>query len=135
MRKKICSLIYGDFVHYIDHLAPLSFFLNIPLVTNEKKIFDLIKRYYPKVKPLYISNIKINQYVVNNFDQVVGCMTKNQFDIDFRLQQDIFKKNIDTIWCPHGNSDKGKTILFMEALMNEKNILHDQIGKWTIQIP
>jgi len=123
MKKKSAALIYGDNPNYIDHLSPLCYFLNIFLITNEEKIFKLTKKYYPKIKLKLVDNKNINYYVVKNFDNILTCTPKNMFDTEFRLHQDILNKEISIFWCPHGNSDKGKTILFFEGLKNEKNVL------------
>ncbi|NGX32581.1 MAG: hypothetical protein K1060chlam4_00630 [Candidatus Anoxychlamydiales bacterium] len=123
MKKKAAALIYGDNPNYIDHLAPLCHYLKIPLLTNIEEIFDITKKYYPKVDVKLIENKDINFYTVKNFDNIFACTPKNMFDTEFRLQQDILNKEINIFWCPHGNSDKGKTILFFEGLKNEKNVL------------
>ena len=118
MKKNIAALIYGNNKHYIDHLAPICYFLNIPLLTNEEEIFLLIKKYYPNVNAALVDNREVNFYLVKNFDKIISCITKDLFDLDFRFQQDVLNKEIEIIWCPHGNSDKGKTLFFMEALKN-----------------
>ncbi|NGX34566.1 MAG: hypothetical protein K1060chlam1_00919 [Candidatus Anoxychlamydiales bacterium] len=123
MKKKTAALIYGDNPNYIDHLSPLCHFLKIPLITNVEEIFCLIKKYYPKVAVKYIENKEINFYVVKNFDNILACTPKNMFDTEFRFHQDILNKEINIFWCPHGNSDKGKTVIFFEGLMHEKNVL------------
>jgi teichoic acid glycerol-phosphate primase len=122
MKKKIASLIYGNKLHYLDHLAPLSHFLNIPLIINQKNIFDLCKKYYPDVNCLYVDDLMINFHVVKNYDYIISCITKELFDNDFRLQQDLLKKEIEIIWTPHGASDKGNASYFFENLNNAKNI-------------
>ncbi|MBN2479886.1 MAG: CDP-glycerol glycerophosphotransferase family protein [Parachlamydiales bacterium] len=118
-----CALIYGNNKHYIDHLAPLCFFLKIPIVTNEWEISEIIKNFYPNVHCIYIDNSKFNFYLVKNFKKIISCTTKDLFDIDFRFHQDCLNKEIEIIWCPHGNSDKGKTTFFMEALKDQKTAL------------
>jgi len=123
MKKKSASLIYGDNPNYIDHLAPLCHYLKIPLLTNIEKIFALTKKYYPNVEVILIENKDINFFIVKNFDNIFACTPKNMFDTEFRLHQDLLNKEINIFWCPHGNSDKGKTILFFEGLKNEKNVL------------
>lgn len=123
MKKKAATLIYGNSPNYIDHLSPLSHLLNIPIITNEENIYNLIKKYYPEVQALLIDNKTFNFYVVKNFDNIIACTPKNIFDIEFRFQQDVLNKEIKIIWCPHGNSDKGKTIIFFEGLKSEKNVL------------
>ncbi|MFA6119641.1 MAG: CDP-glycerol glycerophosphotransferase family protein [Parachlamydiales bacterium] len=122
MKKKFAALIYGDNLHYLDHLAPLCFFLNIPIVINEKTIFELCRQYYPDVLAVHVEDLKINYYIVENFDCIITCITKELFDKDFRLQQDLLDKEIEIIWTPHGFSDKGNTCPFFESLKNSKKI-------------
>ena len=123
MKKKIAALIYGENIHFLDHLAPLCYFFCIPLITNSENIFELTKKFYPKVKVEYVENISINFFIVKHFDKILTCITKVYFDSEFRFQQDVLNKEIDIIWCPHGNSDKGKTCFFFEALKDAKNVL------------
>lgn len=123
MKKKAAALIYGDNPNYIDHLAPLCHYLKIPLITNALEIFSSAKKYYPQVDAKHIENKDINFYIVKNFDNILACTPKKMFDTEFRFHQDILNKEIHIFWCPHGNSDKGKTILFFEGLKNEKNVL------------
>jgi len=123
MTKKVAALIYGNKPHYLDHLAPLCYFLNIPLITNVEKIAQWAKKYYPDIQTIYIDNLDINIYVTKNFDTILSCITKEMFDCDFRFHQDLLCKEIKIIWCPHGNSDKGKTCFFFECLKNEKQVL------------
>ncbi|NGX36452.1 MAG: hypothetical protein K1000chlam1_01298 [Candidatus Anoxychlamydiales bacterium] len=123
MEKKVAALIYGENIHFLDHLAPLCYFFDIPLITNSEKIFELTKKFYPKVKIQHIEGANINFYIVENFDNIVTCITKEHFDSEFRLQQDVLNKEVNIVWCPHGNSDKGRTVFFMEALKDASNVL------------
>ncbi len=123
MQSKIVTLLYNNHIHHIDHLVPLSYILNIPVITNDDDIYDLISKYYPDIKSFLIDNSAFNIFLIKNFDNVITCMPRDVFDQDFLLQQEILNKKVNTIWCPHGNSDKGKTIPFMEALEKETKAL------------
>jgi hypothetical protein len=50
-------------------------------------------------------------------------MPRDLFDEIFFFIQKLSQKHIYTIWCPHGNSDKGNKILYMEALKKEEVVL------------
>lgn len=117
-KKQIATLLYGNNEHYLDHLAPLSHFLNVPLVLNEKNIFELSKKYYPEVNSIYLDNLNIHSYIVNNYDYIITCITKDLFDNDFKIAQDISNKDTQIIWVPHGASDKGQKCFFFESLKN-----------------
>lgn len=120
MKKNVACLIYGNFSHYLDHLSPLCYFLKIPLITNNEDIASCAKKYYPMIDTILVDNLNIHTFVVKNFDTIISCITKAHFDMSFIFSQDLFKKNIQIIWCPHGNSDKGKTISSFDSLLNEK---------------
>ena len=47
---RLASLIYGADLHHLDHLAPLSAMLGIPLLVTEESIAALAKKYYPHLK-------------------------------------------------------------------------------------
>jgi len=123
MKKKVACLIYGNNHHYLDHLAPLCYFFEIPLITNSEEITHIAKKYYPNIQINYIDNIQIHFYVIQNFDNIISCITQKYFNLYFKFHQDLFNKNVKIIWCPHGNSDKGKTLPFFECLENENLIL------------
>ncbi|HEY5236186.1 MAG TPA: CDP-glycerol glycerophosphotransferase family protein, partial [Rhabdochlamydiaceae bacterium] len=53
-------------------------------------------------------------------DTLIVCTPRDLFDLAFFLPQQLLKKRVATIWCPHGNSDKGQFSLFMEGLKNEE---------------
>ena len=137
---KTAGLIYGNDLHYLDHIAPLSSLMNIPLIVTEDEMVELGRKYYPELTILYKDYLQVHPYLIQSFERVIYCFTKHYFNAAFSLQQDLYHKKIRTIWCPHGNSDKGRDSSFMEALekeetalvygnqmidfMREKNVLH-----------
>jgi hypothetical protein len=50
-------------------------------------------------------------------------MPRDIFDEIFFFAQKMLQKRIHAIWCPHGNSDKGASIFYMEALKKEEAAL------------
>lgn len=120
---KSAALLYGDREHYLDHLAPLSALFGMPLVVNEISIFELAKRFYPGIELLYKDYLEVHPFVVQNFDLVFYCFLKGDFEDNFGLQKRILGKEVHTVWCPHGNSDKGWHLYFMEALSEEDHAL------------
>lgn len=110
-------LIYGDYLHYLDHLAPLAHLLDIPLIVSDQKIGSLAKTYYPMVKLIVCESAEA---IVQTYDTLIVCTPRDLFDLTFFLPQQLLKKRISTIWCPHGNSDKGQFSLFMEGLKREE---------------
>ncbi|HSX12040.1 MAG TPA: CDP-glycerol glycerophosphotransferase family protein, partial [Rhabdochlamydiaceae bacterium] len=51
---------------------------------------------------------------------IFSCLPRPLFDEIFYFQQTILGKKVQTIWLPHGNSDKGRNSPFMEALQTEE---------------
>lgn len=118
-----CGLLHENNQHYIDHLAPLCSLLKIPLLTNEEGIEELVKKYYPSLKVIHKNYLEFHNFVVREYDLVFYCTTRFAFDSDFAWYQDRAGKRVKSIWCPHGNSDKGRHQSFMEALEKEEQIL------------
>ncbi len=110
----LACLIYGPDFHYIDHLAPLASLLRIPLVTSEEAIEEIVKKYYPDVNLLYYDYLNIHQKLVKDFTGVIYCFTKSHFQNNFAFAQDTLGKELVTIWCPHGQSDKDNLFSLQE---------------------
>jgi teichoic acid glycerol-phosphate primase len=115
----LAGLIYGPALHHLDHLAPLCSFLQIPLVVTEEKLYRLGKRYYPNLDIILFDYLAIADYLVSHFDIILYSMPRDLFDEVFFLSQQLLQKRVHAIWCPHGNSDKGESIFYMEALKKE----------------
>src|SRR6267154_2464648 len=120
----VCAgLIYGPELHHLDHLAPLCCVMNIPLIVTEEKIAEFAKRYYPDLVVVLSDYMSVPQYLVSHFDIIFYSMPRDLFDEIFFLTQKLSQKRIHTVWCPHGNSDKGNSIFYMEALKKEEAAL------------
>lgn len=117
------GLIYGPDLHHLDHLAPLCSFMAIPLIVTEEKIADLARLSYPNLTVILSEYLAVAQYLISNFDIIFYSMTRDLFDEVFFFVQKLSQKRLHTIWCPHGNSDKGNAIYYMEALKKEEAAL------------
>ncbi len=120
---RAASLIYGPELHHLDHLGPLCSFMNIPLIVTEEKIALLAKRYYPALEVVLFDYLAVAEYLVSHFDIVFYSMPRDIFDEVFFFAQKMMQKRVHAIWCPHGNSDKGESIFYMEALKKEEEAL------------
>jgi teichoic acid glycerol-phosphate primase len=121
--SRCVGLIYGPDLHHLDHLAPICSLMNIPLIVTEEKIAAFAKLYYPRLDVLLFDYMSVPQYLVSHFDIVFYSMPRDLFDEIFFIAQKLSQKRIHTIWCPHGNSDKGNSIIYMEALKKEEAAL------------
>jgi len=117
---KSAGLLYGSSPHHIDHLAPLCALLGIPLIVTEEEIASLCRTFYPDLNVLYIHYLELPETVVSTFDLLFYSIPRALFDEVFFFAEQFLRKTLITIWCPHGNSDKGLNCFFMEALREEK---------------
>lgn len=99
------ATISNSFTH-LDHLAPLCYFLDMPFVVTNPKIYEHCQKYYPQVNVIYkdFTNFTIN-YLAENFD--VLFLSAKAWGVELsHLIQRHEKKVMRFIYCPHGNSDK-----------------------------
>ena len=114
------ALIYGDMAHHLDHLAPICELLNIELIVTEEHLLASAKKYYPFIDTHYFGYDENAERLIRAFDVIFCCIPRLMFDEVFFFAQHLLQKKVHTIWCPHGNSDKGHHSYFMKALENEE---------------
>lgn len=119
----IGGLIYGPEFHYLDHLAPLCALLGIPLIVTEDAIALQAEKFYPDLQILHWPELETPEKLVFHFTTIFTCTPRPLFDEVFFFAQALQNKKVKTIWCPHGNSDKGRTTPFMESLGQEESLL------------
>lgn len=120
---KLAGLLYGTDSHHLDHLAPLCSLLSIPLIVTEENLAALAKKFYPDLQVICWNIQQAPENVVKNFDCLIYSTPRVLFDEVFFFSQGFHRKRIRTIWCPHGNSDKGRNSPYMEALQEEELLL------------
>lgn len=118
--ERAAGLIYGPESHHLDHLAPLSLLMQIPLIATEEEIADDARRYYPGLQVEFLDYLHVAQKIVEDYDIIFSCLPRDLFDEVFFFAQKLLRKKIHTIWAPHGNSDKGHLGPFMEGLKKEE---------------
>jgi len=91
---------------YIDHLIPLSLFLNTPLLTYSTSFLEA-KEFYPTFDLRYVKEPYQLTTLMQDFDTYYSCLSKSIFEKYFFLQSVLLNKKLKNIWVPHGNSDKG----------------------------
>lgn len=117
------GLIYGPDTHHLDHLAPICCILNIPLLVTEEKIYALAQQFYPGLQVVLLDYMTVGQHLVSHFEIIFYSIPRDLFEEAFFFAQKLNQKRMHTIWCPHGNSDKGSGIFYMEALKKEEAAL------------
>lgn len=114
------GLIHGNYFQYIDHIAPLCIVMGIPLIVTEIEIKNLIKKYYPMLSCIYMNYTEMTIKIPSTYSVIFSSHPNDIFHNMFAFSTCFFKQSLLNIWCPHGNSDKGHSIPFMEALKSEK---------------
>lgn len=107
---------------YVDHLAPLSALLKIPLITTSRSISSHIAKNYPGCNIQYIAPNECATFVISHYDQIVSCHTSNILELELGIAEIAHQKILHKIWLPHGNSDKGKDGSLKSALSEEKEV-------------
>lgn len=117
---QLSGLIYGPQQHHLDHIGTLCTSLDIPLVVTDEELERQAKLYYPMLVTFYFDYLNAPQKIIQNYDAIITAMPREMFQTTFYMAQQLAKKSPLSIWCPHGNSDKGANTFFMEALSKEK---------------
>jgi len=117
----------GPDFHLLDHIAPLAASLNIPLITTEELNTTLAKRYYPQVNLRYMPDLEFKLgEIAQEFDTLYECKywsphLKSMFS-------QLYNKEIELIFCPHGQSDKGyKAPLLAPYATQDKVLIYGQL--------
>jgi hypothetical protein len=122
-KYRAAGLIYGPDAHHIDHLAVICTIMDIPLIVTEDEVAKLVEKYYPNLQLTFLEPLEVTRHLLQNFDILYSCLPRPLIDEIFFLSQRLLGKKIHTIWCPHGNSDKGASTFFMEGLREEEAAL------------
>jgi hypothetical protein len=117
---RIATMISDQDFHYIDHLAPLSSLLEVPMVLSDERLMELVNTYYPEVKINLLFPLELPQYLVSEFEMILTCLPTPLFKSIVYAAELINHKTLINVWCPHGNSDKGHKGPYMEELNQEK---------------
>ena len=120
MSPRIATVLSDQDYQFIDHLSPLSDLLKIPMVVSDQEIAALICTYYPEVELIYKEPLELGFYLLKYFDIVYTCLPNPLFRELVFVAEAIENKTLFNVWCPHGNSDKGRRVPFMETLCQEQ---------------
>lgn len=116
MEFRSAALLYGHEEHHLDHLAVICCLMHIPLVVTQEEIAHLARTHYPGLDVVHTLSLEAPSFIAEHFDVIFCALPRLLFDEIFFFVQHLYRKKIHTIWCPHGNSDKGHASAFMEAL-------------------
>jgi teichoic acid glycerol-phosphate primase len=105
MSLSCAAVNFGLDERLLDHLAPFTALLDMPLYVTDEKNFDLLHRYYPFVRAIFYPPAEIHPNLFEEYD----CLFQSTF---WRPEEKAFfslgrKKKLFFAYLPHGNSDKG----------------------------
>jgi len=113
------GFLYGNNLHYVDHIAILCDLLEIPLFITDDSIQTTLVKYYPKLTTKLVSPTHFSETILSNYDVVFSCLPKQLINHLFFFDEHKLKKKLLTVWLPHGNSDKDN----LSALIKEDLLL------------
>lgn len=123
MIEKFHGLLYGPNLQHLDHIASLCSLLDIPLFVTEKDIEKIATDYYPNLLVYYFDYEDFPHYFYKETNAFVSCLPKDMLNEIFFLPSQFIEKKMISVWCPHGNSEKGFNSYFSESLSKETILL------------
>jgi CDP-glycerol glycerophosphotransferase (TagB/SpsB family) len=134
---KACAFVGDSNFHLLDHIAPLASLWNIPLIANDEETANLAKMYYPEVQIRLWQDVAFRlQEIAEEFDTLLNCQYwEPSLKECFRT---VYKKEMQLMFCPHGQSDKGyKSPLleyykFQDAILLYGQLLQDMLTELNI---
>jgi len=128
--SKACGvcLAPGDSVNHLDHLAPIAYFMDIPMVIDETFLIDTMKTYYPQVEAIYVEHhARLLEYLAQNYEYIFCSCANYRADLS-PLFDVIFRKKMEFWYCNHGHSDKSlgqfkhQNLIFTYGPFQEKRL-------------
>lgn len=121
--KRKAGLVYGSDVHHLDHIVPICHIMGIPLIVTDPEIAASVGKFYPPLEVIVWDYFEISEALVDGFEIIFSCLPRILFDDIFFFAQNFLGKRVQTVWVPHGCSDKGEKGPFFEALIKEEMAL------------
>lgn len=117
---KTVGICYAPYYTYLDHIVPLSQILDIPLLCADVTVEQTIKFYYPSMELIYEPDVHGRwKSILDQYDQLVYCDFYRRHHGAFQFIDYVYPRKMDSIYCPHGNSDKGERTFWMERFAEE----------------
>ena len=101
---RIGAVLNGFFPHHLDHLAPLCYYLDCPLLVDDPDILSLAKKYYPQIQT-FLKKINIFN-ASNEFELLIFTSTKPPIELKAMINA-TNNSNLRIAYAPHGYSNKG----------------------------
>lgn len=124
MKKTFCYLPMnapGEAFHYLDHLLPLAIELDLEIVTRSQKQYEIISQYYPKARQTLISQDEPLHYLQEP-SVIISNAFRHQLEADLLYEKMLFG-SFESIYCPHGLSDKELLFGKFQELDDDRKVL------------
>lgn len=118
--SRYAGYLQGNLEHHLDHLAPFCSLMGWPLIVTDGEIYKLGSLYYPDLDLHLWSPQEAPFEMTKQFSTVLTTLPRAAFDAIFFIAEITLGKRLKTVWLPHGNSDKGQKLPWMEALSSEE---------------
>lgn len=95
---------------HLDHLGVLCILFGIPLAVTDERVYETARRFYPELDVHLCSwNDLSLDSLSEHADILLGC---GKFWAETLLPalECVCKKRMRLVFCPHGNSDKGRNV-------------------------
>lgn len=122
-RPTRCAALHtGPEFHGLDHIAPLAALMEMPLIIAEEQSAQLARRYYPQVEIEHWPDLehRLGQ-IAERFDALFEC--KYWAPHVKEVFQHLYQKEMQLIFCPHGQSDKGFGVPLLEPYGSQDGVL------------
>ncbi len=95
---------------HLDHLGVLCHLLKIPLFVSCQNTFAMARKFYPMIDVHWIDHTELSlSFLAAHYDFLLGC--GKFWTEELRPAFEHFhQKKMRFVFCPHGNSDKGRTL-------------------------
>ena len=118
----LCAVNNGLDFHLFDHIAPLASMKQIPLIVTEPECAELCAKYYPEVTTKLYPDLEFRyKEIADQFDGLVHCRFWEPHMKE--LFQSCYNKNMQLIFCPHGQSDKGYGVPLLAPYADQDVVL------------
>ena len=119
--KKYAALLL-PFQRHLDHLSPLCSLYNIPLYVSSKELYKVIINQYFNINVLCEEPQKTANIITENYHSVISTLPRKFLSPYFFFDEFLLNKKINTIWIPHGSSDKRNTKHYGNYLTKDEKI-------------
>jgi len=111
---------------HLDHLVPLCYVLDIPLIVTEKEHLELGRKFYPMVDLQYIPLSELSlDHIAKNYSTILTCGKFWALELK-PLVKMLYNKEIRFVFSPHGKSDKED--LLDKPILQDIELTYDSIG-------